>query len=127
MASYPSLAALVLRLAAGGLMMSHGWDKLIHYSERSSFFPDPIGLGPSVSMALAVFSEFFCALAVALGLLTRAAVIPLMVTMFVAAFVFHGADPLAKKELALFYFAAFTAILCMGPGRFSLDSYLLKK
>ena len=41
--------------------------------------------------------------------------------MAVAAFVVHGADPLAKKEMALLYMVAFLAIAFIGPGRFSLD------
>lgn len=44
--------------------------------------------------------------------------------MAVAAFIIHGADPLAKKELALLYLAAFAAIGLTGPGRFALDAWL---
>ena len=41
--------------------------------------------------------------------------------MGVAAFIVHGADPLAKKEMALLYFIAFVAIFLAGPGKFSID------
>jgi putative oxidoreductase len=75
-------------------------------------------------LGLTVFAEFFCALALALGLLTRAAVIPLIVTMLTAAFVILGDDPFGKKELALLYLVPFVTILIVGPGRFSLDRLL---
>ena len=55
------------------------------------------------------------------GLATRLSAIPAAFTMAVAAFVVHASDPLAKKEMALVYFAAFLAIALLGPGRWSLD------
>lgn len=120
-----SAGLLVLRLGIGLMMaLGHGWGKLITFGERASQFPDPLGVGNSLSMGLAVFAEFFCALAIAFGLLTRAAVLPLMVTMLVAALVIHGGDPWGKKELALMYLIPLLALLFTGPGKYSLDRLL---
>ena len=86
-----SLGLLLLRVSVGSMMLlGHGWGKLTSFAERSSSFPDPLGIGPSLSMALATGAEAFCALAVILGFATRWAVVPLMVTMLVAALIIHG-------------------------------------
>jgi len=41
--------------------------------------------------------------------------------MAVAAFIAHGADPFAKKEMALLYLVGFLTVALMGPGRYSID------
>ena len=76
--------------SVGMMLLAHGWGKLTSFAERSSSFPDPLGVGSSLSMALATGAEAFCALAVILGFATRWAAVPLMVTMAVAALIIHG-------------------------------------
>ena len=90
-------------------------------------FGDPLGLGPEVSLVLAVFAEFFCSILVMLGIGTRLAVIPLMVTMSVAAFIAHGDDPFGRKELALMYLVSYAVLLLNGSGKFSVDQLLRKR
>jgi len=122
------LGLLILRLGVGGMILfGHGWGKLVGFSVISQRFPDPLGLGSTVSLSLAVFAEFFCAIAVMMGLLTRLAVIPLCITMFVAAGIIHGLDPWSKKEMALLYAVPFLVLFFTGPGRFSLDRMLGKR
>jgi len=122
------LGLLLLRLGSGGFMLTHGWGKLTGFSmimERG--FPDPTGfMGSTIVLSFAVFSEFFCSAAIVLGLGTRFAAVPLVVTMFMAGIVHHMDDPFAKKELALLYLIVFLAFIFTGPGRFSIDR-LLKK
>jgi len=105
------------------MLLGHGWGKLTSFVERSSSFPDPLGIGSSLSMALATGAEAFCALAVILGFATRWAAVPLMVTMAVAALIIHGDDPWAKKELAVLYFFPFATLFLTGAGRYSLDAF----
>lgn len=122
-----SIGLLILRVGTGLFMLlAHGWPKLSAFSEKSGGFPDPIGLGSPVSLSLAVFAEVFCALAIALGLFTRAAAIPLLVTMVVAAFVIHGDDPFQKKEFALLYAIPFLTLIFTGAGKYSIDAKLSK-
>jgi len=123
-----SLGLLVLRLGAGGLLLyGHGWDKLTHFAERAPTFPNPIGVGPTASFVLVVFSEVFCSIFVMLGLGTRLAAVPPVIFFCVAAFIQHGADPWAKKELALVYLVPFLALFLMGGGRFALDALIFKR
>ena len=120
-----ALGLLVLRLVFGlTLAFGHGLGKLTQFEEMSGRFMDFMGLGSSTSLALCIFAEFFCALALALGLFTRLAVIPLIVNMSVAFFIAHGGDPFQKKEMALLFLGAFVAIFLAGPGRFSLDGLI---
>lgn len=116
-----AIGLLILRLGAGGLMLwNHGWGKLAGFRESWGSFPNPLGVGSGVTHIVAVFAEFFCALAIVLGLKTRWAAIPLIVTMGVAFFVVHAGDPLSKKELPLLYFTCFVTLALMGGGRYSL-------
>jgi putative oxidoreductase len=119
------LGLLLMRVGfAGTMALGHGLGKLTGFGERVSQFPDPLGLGSPLNLALPVFAEFFCGIAIVLGLLTRWATIPMIVTMAVAFFIFHGDDPFGDKELAFVYLVGFVAIWLTGPGRFSLDAWL---
>lgn len=115
------LSVLLLRLAAGGFMLTHGYPKLQRMLAGDFQFGDPIGLGPEISLGLAVFAEFFCSLLLVLGLGTRLATIPLIVTMAVAAFIAHGADPFGRKEMALLYLVTYVVLLLTGSGKYSVD------
>lgn len=127
---------LILRLVFGGFMLvGHGWGKLMNFEAivESGRFLDFMGLGSRVSLGLAVFAEVVCAGLVALGLFTRASLVPLIITMVVAAFIAHGADPFfmpqpidRSKEPALLFLAAYAALFVAGPGKLSLDALIRK-
>lgn len=116
-----SLSLLVLRVGTGSFMLTHGYPKLLKLLAGNFQFADPFGLGPGISLGMAAFAEFFCSILLILGLGTRLATIPLIVTMSVAAFVAHGADPFARKEMALLYLVSFIVLLFSGAGKFSVD------
>jgi putative oxidoreductase len=122
------LGLLILRMGAGGLMLTHGFPKLLKlFGGEEIVFADPIGIGMEMSLVLAVFAEFICSILIILGLATRLAAIPLMITMFTAAFIVHAADPFQRKEMALLFLLMFTVLLITGAGKHSLDFYWLKK
>lgn len=108
-------------------MLIHGYSKFQNLLAGEMQFADPLGLGPEVSLVLAVFAEFFCSILIILGLGTRLAVIPSIVTMAVAAFIVHGADPFGRKELALLYMVAYIVLLFSGSGKISVDRLIAKK
>jgi putative oxidoreductase len=120
---FTSLGLLILRVGfAGTIALQHGLPKLLDFASKMNSFPDPIGLGSPVSLTLMVLAEFLCAILVVIGVFTRFAVVPLMIAMAVAFFVFHATDPFAKKEMAFLYLLAFTSIFTAGAGRFSADA-----
>lgn len=111
------LGLLLMRLVFGGTMaLAHGLGKFQNFAEMSERFGDPIGVGPMPSLILAIFGELVCSILIVLGLFFRAALIPAMITMAVAFFVVHGADPWQKKEMAFLYLSAFAIMFVMGPG-----------
>jgi putative oxidoreductase len=117
-----STAMLILRLVAGILMMNHGYGKLTHFEETAKFMPHLFGMSSSITTALVIFAEFFCSLFIILGLFTRLACVPLIITMCYALFITLHGEVFGKGELATLYLAAFAVLLLVGPGRVSVDS-----
>jgi putative oxidoreductase len=119
------IGLLLLRLTFGGIMLiQHGIPKISGFATYAAQFPDILGIGPKYNLILAIGAEVGCALFVILGLLTRLSTVPLIITMAVAFFIVHGADPFQKKEMALLYLMAYVVIFLLGAGRFSLDNVL---
>ena len=116
-----SLLLLLSRIIFGGFFMSHGIAKLMNFSNLSGNFPDPLGVGNNISLGLAIFAELACSLGFIFGFLYRLALIPMIFTMAMAAFVIHGDDPFAKKELALVYLAVYFLMYLAGPGKYAID------
>jgi putative oxidoreductase len=138
-----SIGLLVLRAGIGGFMLSHGIGKLKMLLEGADFV-DPIGLGTWPSLLLVTLAEFGGALLVVLGLLTRFGAASIVCAMAVAAFVVHAADPwsmetaaqaflagqsksFAAKEGALLYLIPALALVFTGPGRLSVDQWLVAR
>jgi putative oxidoreductase len=86
-------APLLLRLYLAPIMIQAGWNKYNSFSDIVDWFGnDDYGLGlpfPAVMAFLAVAAEMLGGMLLLIGLATRWASIPLMVTMLVAAFSVH--------------------------------------
>ena len=125
---YNDLGILFLRVSIGlTMLLGHGWPKLANFTAKSLTFPDPLGVGHQISLTLTVTSEFFCSLALIVGIATRWVSIPLLITMLVAVFMVHGMDPWQKKELPIMFAIGYATLIFTGGGKFSLDSIFGKK
>ena len=122
-----SIALLLLRISAGALMIPHGYQKLIKFAEYQNDFMNFMGLGTSVSLSLTILAEFFCAILLVAGLLSRISLIPLIVVMLVAVFQAHQAEIFGDGEHAFLYLVAYLALFIAGPGKYSLDALIFKK
>jgi len=122
-------ALAIVRLLTGILMLVHG--KVVFDSEimkgMAGSLGSELGLPFPILMAyLAKGSEFFGGLLFALGLFTRFAVIPLLITMAVAVFGSHHGQITGDGEHAFLFLLIFAAYFFIGSGKWSID-YLIKK
>jgi putative oxidoreductase len=116
-----NLGLLLLRVGFGGMMLTHGIPKLLKMLSGDFSFGDPIGIGETTTLILAVLCEVFFPILVIIGFKTRLSAIPVIITMAVAAFVVHAADPFGIKEKAILYLIGFIAIALLGAGKYSVD------
>ncbi len=119
---------LLFRLFVGlSMALVHGLgkvppsDKFIEGVE-SLGFPLPILFAWSAGLA-----ELVGGFLIAAGLFTRWSAVFLGITMGVAAFGRHAADPFNVKEMALLYFFACVLLAFQGGGKYSLDRIIRKK
>ncbi len=121
------LGLLVLRIGIACFMLTHGWPKLMKLIEGGEIqFLDPFGLGAKPSFILAIFAEVFCSILILIGLATRWATIPLIITMLVAIFIAHATDGFQRQELPAHYVLVYVFLLMAGPGKYSIDHFLSK-
>ncbi len=123
-----NIVLLITRIAVGSFMLTHGIPKLMKFFSTGDItFGDPLGVGTIPSLMMAIFAEVFCSILVILGLGTRIAVIPLIITMLVAVLLVHANDPFGKKELGLMYLTIYMSLIVVGSGKYSLDEWLLRR
>ena len=118
------LGLLVLRVGLGlPMALAHGLGKI---PPSAGFVEGTAEMGfpaPLFFAWAAGISEFLGGLCLAFGLGTRPAALMISITMFVAAFVRHAADPFAQKEKAIVSLVGALALLLAGGGRYALDRY----
>ena len=108
------------------MLIGHGWGKLMTFSKEAATFSDPLSVGHSTSMVLAIFGEVVCMALLIAGAFTRLAALGGAVTMAVAFFLVHGGKLTGANngEMAFLYLVGFVAIFLSGPGLFALDTKL---
>ena len=124
--SQVNIALLIMRLTAGVLMAHHGYQKLSNFSSIEPKFMEFMGLSKSISLGLVVGAEFFCSLLLIVGLATRFALVPLVITMIVAVFQAHSGEIFGDGETAFLYLAIYVTLLLKGAGKYSADNFLFK-
>jgi len=94
----------------------------VHFAQKKDVFFNFLGIGSTLSLSLVIFAEFFCSFFVIIGLFTRFAALPLVISMGVALFKAHHLDFFGAGEKATLFFVIFLGILLVGPGRASVDA-----
>jgi putative oxidoreductase len=126
------LAPLLARITVGVTFISTGWGKLHSLPEVTEYFASLHIPAPHFNAILAASAEFFCGAALLLGVLTRLAAIPLIITMIVAiATAKFGqgkvegvTDFLGLEEWT--YIVIFFWLAVAGPGAASVDHLLAR-
>ncbi|HEY4106118.1 MAG TPA: DoxX family protein [Polyangiaceae bacterium] len=125
------LAPLLGRLAVGLLFLSTGWGKVHSLDKVTQFF---IKLGipaPGLNAVVVGYSELICGGLLVIGLCTRLATVPLIVSMIVAILTaklpdIHGVFDLVGAD-EFTYLCVLVMLLVIGPGAFSLDEILARR
>lgn len=115
-------AMLILRVSFGVTMAVHGYDKLVKFAEYKAGFMNFLGLGGPVSLSLTIFAELVCSLLLIVGLFTRLATIPLIITALVIVFIAGKGDIFGEAFHGFSYLLVYITILLIGPGRYSADA-----
>ncbi len=123
----PTLARLVI----GWVFLQSGWGKL-HSLEKVVGFFTQLGIpAPEFQARLVACTEFVCGLLILLGLATRIATIPLMITMVVALLTALKSDIHSLSDLfgtsEFLYIALLVWLGVYGAGPISLDRVVARK
>lgn len=115
---------LWLRVLMGSGIAHHGYGKVFGgHLEPLTQGVAALGFpAPELFAWAAALSEFAGGILIVLGLGTRIAAAFVFITMSVAAFLQHAADPFNVKELALAYWTMAGTLILTGGGAFSLDA-----
>ena len=123
-----NVGLLFLRGMISILMLTHGISKVeMLLSGNAHLFPNPIGLGSTLSLILVIGAEFFCSIAILIGFKSRLFALPLIFNMIVAAFIAHAGSSFEQKELPVIYLVVYISIALLGEGDFSLDNFIEKQ
>jgi putative oxidoreductase len=125
------LAPLIGRLGVGLLFMLDGWAKAHNLQSVTEFFQELHIPAPGFNATMVAYTQLICGAALVVGLLTRLATVPLIVSMVVAIvtaklpkvtglYDFVGLDEFT-------YIVVLVMIAILGPGPFSADALLVKK
>jgi putative oxidoreductase len=117
---------LLLRTVVAGLMMFHGFDKLLH--GPIDVQADLVGRGLPAWLGYGVYlGEVVAPILILAGAWTRAAALVYSGSIAFATVLVHGSDYLHLKptgawaaELWVFYILMPLAVALVGPGRFAL-------
>jgi putative oxidoreductase len=124
------LALLVARLTVGVEFVSTGWGKVHNLAKVTAYFGE-LGIpAPGVNAIFASFTELVCGSLLVIGLASRFAACPLVVTMTVAILTaqrdqLHGVTDLVGL-VEWTYIAILGVVAIFGPGPVSVDEYLGK-
>lgn len=125
---HDTLGLALLRVGVAGMMLGHGWPKLmLLLSGRGAEWMDPLGLGSTLSLALCVFAEFVCSLALLVGFFGRLAALVLTLNFWVIVFVYGEQSSWAQNELPMLYLLCFLTLVCTGSGPLSLDNLIARR
>ena len=125
------LALLLGRLAVGLLFLSTGWGKVHSIPKVTAFFAELHIPAPGLNAVVVAYSELICGSLLVIGLLTRLATIPLIVSMIVALLTakradIHGIFDLVGAE-EFTYLCLLVVLAAVGPGSAAVDHLLARK
>ena len=125
------LAPLLGRLSVGLLFLSTGWGKAHSLDKVTKFFIELKIPMPALNAVVVAYSELICGTLLVVGLFTRLATVPLIVSMVVAILTaklgdIHGVFDLVGAD-EFTYLCVLMMLALIGPGKVSLDELLTRR
>ena len=125
------LPPTVARLTIGWVFLQTGWGKLHDLPKVVGFFTE-LGIpAPQIQAPLAATAEFVCGALILIGLFTRVATLPLIVTMTVAILTAKKADIHELSDLfgmgEYLYIVILLWLGAYGAGPISLDRFFARR
>jgi len=127
--SLESIPALLARFVVGVVFVTSGWGKVHNLEKVTAFFTELHIPAPALQAVFVSYVELVCGSLLLVGLASRLSAIPLIVSMIVALITakaedIHGlSDLLGTVELT--YIALMVWIAIAGPGRYSVDRFIV--
>ena len=128
--TFTNMARLFMRLFTGVMFMRFGIRQIAQFNELALSFPSVFGMGAEVSLLVMILIEIICSTLIILGLFTRFAIIPPMVSMVIAECVLVQ-ELMAQTNvtfqssqiifLPIMFLGIFLFMMLAGPGKISLD------
>jgi putative oxidoreductase len=127
---FEGFVLLVARLTVGVLFFSTGWGK-VHNLEKVAGYFHELGIpAAGFNAVLASFSELICGTLLVIGLLSRLATVPLIITMIVALLTAKHGDVHSLPDLfglvEWTYIPILLVIAVFGPGVASVDAFVVR-
>ncbi|MBS0030750.1 DoxX family protein [Chitinophaga sp. 22321] len=121
--NYALLAFRVL--LAFELFRVHGMKKFRLENGQREHVPNPLHLPEQLNGLVATFSDTVVPFLVALGLVTRLAILPTIGVTAIGYFIVHRADSPEIRDVPYMYTLSLLLLLVLGPGRYSIDVQFL--
>jgi putative oxidoreductase len=126
-----SAALRFARLGVGLVFVSTGWGKVHNIPKVIAFFQS-LGIPAAELQApFVAYTELLCGSAIVIGLCSRLAAIPLVVSMVVAILTAKRADLHGLFDLVGFdeftYIVLLVVIAVLGPGNFAVDKFIAQR
>ena len=128
--TFTNMARLFMRLFTGVMFMQFGIRQIAQFNELALSFPSVFGMGAEVSLLVMILIEIICSTLIILGLFTRFAIIPPMVSMVIAECVLIQELMVQTNVtfqssqiifLPIMFIGIFLFMMLAGPGKISLD------
>jgi putative oxidoreductase len=122
------LAPLFARVTLGVLFVSTGWGKLHQLDKVTEFFTQLHIPYAAFNATLVSWTELICGALLLIGLASRFAAIPLIITMTVALLTAKRGElnglPALFGMVEFTYIALLVVVAIVGPGAFSIDTWI---
>lgn len=131
--TYSNMARLFMRLFVGLMFMQFGIRQINQFAETAQTFPAVLGMSSETCLVLMIIVEILCSALIMVGLCTRLATIPPIVSMILAErYLVHDVmhtdttmlNYMDVGYVPILFIGIYLFLLLAGPGKISLD-YLI--